>query len=393
MAARPQNPDLSAIVVLDSNALFTENDIEVVNKEFFELLPEFSKFGAEFIIPKTVIRELQFRKLNLLKRLEGEVRKGISSIGKLTNSSLPSFPSAFSLALRLSRRWRKICRDNKIRVVGLSYKDVNWAHLCSASIHRRPPFSPFDPNGKSEKGFRDAIILETLKQICIASTGKKIVFLCNDALLQNAAKKLLSGDKFESYTTTGEYLSYLRLENSNFINSLIAYIIDEGARAFYTKDDQECIYLKFSVPEKIQSKFSVHLDKKPLGNAFELGMLTPRTYADVTGEGIQLGETSVRGYAAASSTLSFTTGIRFAKAIQSSNQWEQEQVRIVEFKVDWSSAWNGQLLVSPKEIGEIHAGNVTFEPSTDALLSSFNLPTKIQRVWQGSPHPQQETNK
>src|ERR1043166_2941859 len=164
MAAPPSRPELAAKAILDSNALFTENDAELVNPEFADQLPEFKKFDIEFVVPQIVVREILFRKLMFLRRLENDVRRGIATAGRLTESNLTPAASLFVLSLRLARRWKKWAFTNGITVAAIPFDHINWKKLCSASVHRRPPFNPFDPSNKSEKGFRDALILETLKK-------------------------------------------------------------------------------------------------------------------------------------------------------------------------------------------------------------------------------------
>jgi hypothetical protein len=164
MATPPSKPDLAAIAVVDSNALFTENDVEVVNAEFAGQLAQFKKFDVEFVVPQVVVREILFWKLAFLRRLENDVRRNLSTAARLTDSSLHPVPSFFILSLRLARRWKKWASTNGIRVSAIPFEQINWKKLCSASVHRRPPFSPFEPVSKSEKGFRDALILETLKE-------------------------------------------------------------------------------------------------------------------------------------------------------------------------------------------------------------------------------------
>jgi rRNA-processing protein FCF1 len=378
----PSKPDLAAIAVVDSNALFTENDVEVVNAEFAGQLAQFKKFDVEFVVPQVVVREILFRKLAFLRRLENDVRRNLSTAARLTDSSLHPVPSFFILSLRLARRWKKWASTNGIRVSAIPFEQINWKKLCSASVHRRPPFSPFEPVSKSEKGFRDALILETLKEE-LRRADKKVIFVCNDDRLKQAAEKCRSGRELTIYSSLAEYLSYLQLENENFLTSVVAYIIDEGQKAFYSPDNPNCIYTQFNIPHRIQTEFPKQLAQKPPLSPLDFLPLgrPAKTYSDATNDAFQLGTTTIRKYVSTTNTVLFTSSLRVGRVIRSSELSEHEQLRIAEFKVDWRASWDAEkCAIKPIDVENIHAGDVNFELATDELLKAFNLPTFLERI-------------
>ena len=66
--------------------------------------------------------------------------------------------------------------------------NIDWAAIVESAVWRRPPFT-FDAKDKNnEKGFRDAVILETLAHLCQSTpTDKTVIFVCNDDLLRTTA--------------------------------------------------------------------------------------------------------------------------------------------------------------------------------------------------------------
>jgi hypothetical protein len=364
--------------------------VEVVNPEFAAALPDFRKHGTEFVIPHIVVREIFFRKLVFLRRLETQLRRNLSTAARLTNKELQPAPSYFVLTLRMARRWKKWSSAHGVRVARIPFKHINWKKLCSASVHRRAPFSPFDPNGKSEKGFRDALVIETLKFELSNRGAKKVVLISDDELVTQAAEACSAGHDLRIYKSPAEYLSYLQLESQNFLQSLVRYIIDEGAKAFYSAEEPTCIYTRFNIPQRILTEFPQQLARKPAVSPLDvfLPANVPKTYSDATNDGFQLGATSVRTYQSETHRLLFTSIVRVGRAIRSSAIGEAEQIRIAEFKVDWNASWEPATYeLKPLEVEKLHAGEVTFETATDALLRSFNLPSLLDRIMAALPKP------
>ena len=66
--------------------------------------------------------------------------------------------------------------------------------MIDRAVRRQPPFE-FDPESKTEKGFRDAIILETFLQLhekLNLSSPNKLILLSADGLLKTAVELALA---------------------------------------------------------------------------------------------------------------------------------------------------------------------------------------------------------
>ena len=93
-------------------------------------------------------------------------------------------------------------------------EQVNWAQTAEASIWRKPPFV-FDPKSPdNEKGFRDALILETVCDYATReTTDVGIAFVCADKLLLDTAKARLTDiSKCACYESLSELSSYLKTD-------------------------------------------------------------------------------------------------------------------------------------------------------------------------------------
>ena len=71
---------------------------------------------------------------------------------------------------------------------------VNWARLIDMSVNRKPPFE----DGKTEKGFRDAIVMEAFSQLVDTlplTRSIRVILLTGDELLQRAIEERTKSDE------------------------------------------------------------------------------------------------------------------------------------------------------------------------------------------------------
>jgi hypothetical protein len=233
MAKRIKPLDLAAAVVWDSNPLFTENETELVSSESSADLQEIQAIdGAQLIIPRVVAGEILFRKDWGLAALRNDAARKLKAIGELVAGEQPSIADKKRLRLQLQRRFINWCTENSIKLWRVPFDKINWRHLTALAVSRLPPFSPFEPKGKSEKGFRDALVLETLCDICESVSPTRTIFICGDKLLGEAAFARLGSKQLSVYKSTAEYLSYVKLQRQNFVDETIKLVIEEATSLF-----------------------------------------------------------------------------------------------------------------------------------------------------------------
>lgn len=376
-------PDLSAAVVWDTNPLFSESEIELVSSQSLTELREIQQTaGIEILIPRVVAGEILFRKDWGLANLRNDAAKKLTSIGRLVSSPQPDVANQKTLRRRLQRRFIGWCKANHIRLWRVPFDKVNWRRLVSLAMNRQPPFSPFDPKGKSEKGFRDALILETLCDVHESITAKQTVFICGDELLADAAKARLGAGRLSVYKTSTEYLSYLKLQRQNFVNETIKAILEEATALFYTANSPESVYTKFDIPAKFHATLPAEFSKMPPPTTpLLVAPFQPESFKPVTAEGYQIGATNIET-ASGNNQMTFKTEVATAQAFQSSNQYVAEQLRVISAVAFWTAKWQvlPHIELSSPQFCSIKWEKTIFEIATDERLKSFNLPTLLDRL-------------
>lgn len=154
---------------------------------------------------------------------------------------------------------------------------IDWASVVDAAVWRKPPFT-VDPKDKAgEKGFRDAVILETLAHICDSATaGQTIIFVCNDYLLRTTAElRLKASKKMLAFESLADFEAYIKLTQQQFTSAFVKSIQSHARAKFYTKGDPNCMYLKNGLAGKLLADFSSDLAlHAPTGNALQ-ALTTP----------------------------------------------------------------------------------------------------------------------
>ncbi len=130
------------------------------------------------------------------------------------------------------------------------------------AIWRKSSFTSDPKNKDNEKGFRDALILETLLDVCEKNKGstKNIVFLCNDFLLRTSAELRLKHNRMVMvFESLSDFESYIKLTQQELTNKFVKSIQTHARAKFYSDGDPSTIYFRDNIKNTISQKFSAEL--------------------------------------------------------------------------------------------------------------------------------------
>jgi hypothetical protein len=250
-------------VVFDTNAFHTQVPSDLVNaatKALIEANSKHSDLTVTWHMPEVVVLERQYQMLQKADQLLRGFQKMDALLDfkiSLTSEQLPPKIQGVIAAQML---------DMKILQLKLDHGRVSWSDMIRNAALRIAPFQP----GDTEKGFRDAVILETFMQL-VESAPKsaktcRLALITNDGPLTNAALARLEGH------VNAEVLPGLE-DLRNLINTLIssvdeAYVKEmrEKARVlFFAKGDEDTLYFKENIGQRIEADFSAQLKELPPG--------------------------------------------------------------------------------------------------------------------------------
>ena len=130
-------------------------------------------------------------------------------------------------------------------------KSIDWDTLIKDAIWRQPPFT--EDKGQ-EKGFRDALIVQTLGKIIGDHSSNDIAFISGDSLVRQAASSKF-GTTFIAYETLEELESFLTLTDNKLTNEFVRAIQARAREKFYSDKSPQSLLFRGDLVRKIKKRF------------------------------------------------------------------------------------------------------------------------------------------
>ena len=247
------------IVIVDTNILWHEEKSYAVSPDFDQFWASNSELiPLELAVPEIVLGELKFQQVTSafkkLKLITNELSE-LSKIASYTHGHRISEEQVKEQVCRKIDDWLSSLGGREIFT---PTAEIVWQDLIDAAIWRMPPFT-YDPKDKiNEKGFRDALILESLLYECRKNSeiNKNIVFVCADYLLRETSKQRLKDNgKVLIFETLQDFGSYIQLTQKNLTNQFVKDIQARAMSKFWASNDQNCIFFKNRIAEQIVQKY------------------------------------------------------------------------------------------------------------------------------------------
>jgi hypothetical protein len=258
------------VVIPDTNILWFKDKGPVVNPDFDAFWDQnSSKTVLELVVPDVVKGELLYQQTTSLRKAFEKIKEHTDLVCHITAKAHQSRVDQKKAEEQVEAKFDKWLATKGGKLSPIPYNAINWQTLCRDSIWRLPPFESNPDQPDFEKGFRDALILETLCDYCARETRDvQIAFICNDFLLRTTAdKRLASNARFSTYETLNQYASYIKLTQEQLENEFIKNIISKAAQKFYLADDENCLIIREKLLLKIRTENQKYFDDPSLSEA------------------------------------------------------------------------------------------------------------------------------
>ena len=257
-----RTPPPQHIVVVDTNILWDKDKKLPVSIAF----DDFWKKNSPLIpmtlnVPDVVFGELLFQQTTSALKLLSNIDDNFSELAGITCAPYTHKCTESTIKSQIRTKLEKWLKGHSGYLIPTPVSTIDWQAVVDSAVWRKPPFT-FDPkDSKNEKGFRDVVILETLTHTCAGTgTGKTVIFVCNDYLLRTTAEsRLKASKKLLAFESLIDFEAYINLTQQQFTNAFVKSIQNHARAKFYNKNDQNCIYIKFNLWEKIQTDYSTDL--------------------------------------------------------------------------------------------------------------------------------------
>jgi len=250
-------------VVFDTNALYTGSESNLLNRDTVALIranAPLTEPRLTWCIPRIVLLERQYQMTSRAL----ELLPSIAKLERLLGHNLLITQDLIEERLRATIHAQ--LDEHHVNVIELDPANVNWANLIIDSALRKPPFEP----GEKEKGFRDALVLETFGQLVDASPTTpqicRVVLVTHDALLTEAAlQRTSSSSNVTCLPGLNDLASLINTLASQVSEEYVATLEPKAQRYFFAPGDEATLFLKLDLRAQILARFKEQLDELPSG--------------------------------------------------------------------------------------------------------------------------------
>lgn len=257
---KPEKRELR--VVFDTNVLYTGSASDLLRQEAATLIAQsiFPDLEVTWYLPEVVRHERQYQ----MQKRALELLSSVAKLERLLGHNL-NITDAM-LIEQVQRAAQK--RQTELRLVPLKldYGRVDWDRLVLDAVYRRPPFE----EGQTEKGFRDALVVESFMQLAADSPRSakvcRLILVTDDGLVTEAAQSRIA-----SLTNTRVVPSLEELKGpintlaSEVEESFIAALKPRAEKLFFVPKDETTLYYKEHVRDRLRDKFKKELSALPPG--------------------------------------------------------------------------------------------------------------------------------
>lgn len=259
--AKKKDHKLELKITFDTSSLYTGSEVYFLNKDVADAVREHSKHSeitVSWYCPDVVRHERQYQMQNRALELLPPINKLEKLLGHNLNITesiiLRSVEEAIDDQLE----------ELGIEKFGLEYSSVDWGSLVMNACYREPPFQV----GEKEKGFREALIIETIMQLIGQSPKSRnvcrVVVVAGDKQLATAVRARSGGIRNVHVLETVEDLKGL-------INTLVSKVTEEYINSikekvllcFFDAEKEDGVYFRAKVRSSITEKYKVALRELP----------------------------------------------------------------------------------------------------------------------------------
>ena len=247
-------------VVFDANVLYAKPASNLVNEELSKLIQEntsHADLSITWHLPSVVVKERRrqmrdkaYDYLPTVKKLETLLDHGLAISEETLND-------------HVDRVIEKSKSQLSLEELEVNHELINWEDLIDRACYRKLPFD----KGK-EKGFRDSIIAETFLQLVNDSPKSpsvcRIVLVSNDGDLSDCIKAATrENSNVKVLSSVDELESYINILASKVTENFVKEISDKVSNYFFTKDDNNSLYYKEGISNRIKDEYKDQLNETP----------------------------------------------------------------------------------------------------------------------------------
>lgn len=253
------------VVVVDTNILWYEDKSNVVNPEFDAFwAKESDQFPMKLIIPDVVVGELLFQQTTSAQNALIKANSELERISLVTGKNYSHRVTDERIRDEVQKRMNAWIAGKGAEVWPTPIAEIDWENVIKNAIWRIIPFTPDPKNPKNEKGFRDAMILETVASVAAYySSDANIAFVCGDYALRKASESRI-GDigSFSTYESLTDFDSFIGLTKENLTQRFVKSILARAREKFHNEKKIACLIYGDGFIHRLRKEFKDKIEKR-----------------------------------------------------------------------------------------------------------------------------------
>ena len=230
------------ILVPDTEVLWHEHKDIPVSPDFTDFWAEYGdKYEIELAVPAVVFGELIYQHTTSALKALDRANHQFGRLSAIADSSYKHNVGEAKVRRDVEKKLRSWASSIGATIHETPINSIDWSELIESALWRRAPFLE-DKN--VEKGFRDALILETVCDIATGSPEPNVIFISGDGRLTEACNtKRSSGSQFATYESLDGFSSFLRLLDEELTSEFVTSIQNRARKKFhFDGDDSSLLY-------------------------------------------------------------------------------------------------------------------------------------------------------
>lgn len=166
-------------LVFDASALISENFPEI-SSSFRQLIEIADLLKINLYIPEIVVKELEQKFIDDTETSINKIEREHKKLKKIVQDKFDlSVPKLRDIQVAYTEKVQYLIESHKLIIIPIP--SINAVELIDRAVKRIPPFEGED------KGFRDAMIIESVIEYGVSNTIQSFVFIAFDKIFENGA--------------------------------------------------------------------------------------------------------------------------------------------------------------------------------------------------------------
>jgi hypothetical protein len=222
----PQREEFIAsmlVIVPDTNALMSHN--------FAGHLAELRNLRRDLkpLLAELVKMERSYQRIQDLKKARSALKDAYRLLGTLLPEPRSEPPTDAEIATAVESKFLEWLTTNSGELLPIPYSDIRLKTLVERSVARQAPFTGGE---EGEKGFRDAILLESVREYAQRNPGDEVYLISADKALRRAVTEL-SLNNLNVKESISLLISELDLTRT-FAPEIAATLVEQAGQVFLT---------------------------------------------------------------------------------------------------------------------------------------------------------------